>query len=79
MAEFLLYCQNLNLIEEFWKFFKRHVLYKHCYGMFDQFKCACKELFAALNQFAPGVGILFTEHFQTIGETGSNTLYWLDI
>ncbi len=31
------YCQYLNLIERFWKFFKRQVLYNQNYDAFETF------------------------------------------
>ena len=36
------YSPNLNLIERFWKFFKKQVLYNQYYGTFRQFKSACE-------------------------------------
>jgi transposase len=67
------YCPNLNLIERFWKFFKRQVLYNRYYETFDQFKRACKGFFADLEKFAPRLRTLLTERFQIIGEGGPKT------
>lgn len=61
------YCPNLNLIERFWKFFKRQVLYNHYYETFDSFRNACKTFFAELDVFTPRLRTLLTENFQIIG------------
>lgn len=62
------YCPNLNLIERFWKFFKREVLYNHYYETFDKFRGACRKFFDALDIFAPRLRTLLTENFQIIGD-----------
>lgn len=62
------YCPNLNLIERFWKFFKREKLYNHYYETFDSFKDACKNFFAELGKYAPRLETLLTENFQIIGK-----------
>ena len=62
------YCPNLNLIERFWKFFKRQVLYNHYYDTFDKFRAACKKFFAELDAFAPRLRTLLTDNFQIIGD-----------
>ena len=61
------YCPNLNLIERFWKFFKREVLYNRYYETFDEFRDACKKFFKGLDAFAPRLRTLLTEKFQIIG------------
>ena len=43
------YAPNLNLIERFWKFFKKTVLYGRYYETFSQFKTACDNFFAGLD------------------------------
>lgn len=62
------YCPNLNLIERFWKFFKREVLYNRYYETFDKFRDACKTFFKGLDAFAPRLRTLLTENFQIIGD-----------
>jgi transposase len=62
------YCPNLNLIERFWKFFKREVLYNRYYETFDAFRDACKRFFKGLDAFAPRLRTLLTEKFQIIGD-----------
>ncbi|WP_198244584.1 transposase [methane-oxidizing endosymbiont of Gigantopelta aegis] len=42
------YAPNLNLIERYWRYFKKEVLYKQYYETFKQFKTACENFF--LNQ-----------------------------
>jgi len=62
------YCPNLNLIERFWKFFKREVLYNRYYETFGAFRDACKRFFKGLDAFAPRLRTLLTEKFQIIGD-----------
>jgi len=61
------YSPNLNLIERFWKFFKREVLYNCYYDTFDKYKSACKNFFAELDSYAPRLRTLLTENFEIIG------------
>jgi transposase len=61
------YAPNLNLIERFWKFFKREVLYNTYYATFDSYKAACKKFFSELDSYAPRLRTLLTEKFQIIG------------
>ncbi len=39
------YSPNLNLIERYWKFFKKKVLYNQYYETFDEFEAACNSFF----------------------------------
>ena len=61
------YSPNLNLIERFWKFFKSQALYNRYYETFDEFRDACKKLFAELDAYAPQLRTLLTEKLQIIG------------
>jgi len=61
------YSPNLNLIERFWKFFKRQVLYNHYYEAFDDYKNACKRFFRELDSYVPQLRSLLTENFQIVG------------
>ena len=61
------YSPNLNLIERFWKFFKRKVTYNKYYGTFNEFKYACEDFFDSLEQYALQLRSLLTENFQIIG------------
>jgi transposase len=67
------YSPNLNLIERFWKFFKRQVLYNSYYETFGEFRDACKKFFAELGAFAPQLRTLLTENFQIIGDKKPRT------
>ena len=61
------YAPNLNLIERFWKFFKKSVLYGRYYETFGQFKTACDNFFAGLDQYHASLRSLLTDRFQIIG------------
>jgi transposase len=61
------YSPNLDLIERFWKFFKRQVLYNCHYETFGEFRDACKSFFDELDAFAPKLRTLLAENFQIIG------------
>jgi transposase len=61
------YSPNLNLIERFWKFFKREVLFNRYYDTFDKYKTACKDFFGELDSYAPRLRTLLTENFEIIG------------
>ena len=61
------YAPNLNLIERFWKFFKRQVLYNRYYEAFNDYKNACKQFFRELDSYVPQLRSLLTENFEIIG------------
>jgi len=61
------YSPNLNLIERFWKFFKRQVLYNRYYEAFHDYKNACTQFFHELDSYAPKLRSLLTEKFELIG------------
>jgi transposase len=60
------YSPNLNLIERFWKFFKRQVLYNRYYETFDDYKQACKQFFGSLDQHTEQLRSLLTENFEIV-------------
>ena len=62
------YSPNLNLIERYWKFFKKKILYNHYYETFAEFKQACKNFFRTRKKYIPELQALLTEnfHLQTI-------------
>jgi transposase len=62
------YAPNLNLIERFWKFFKKQVLYNRYYETFDKFKRACEDFFANAHGYAPQLRSLLTENFEIVGQ-----------
>jgi transposase len=55
---------SLNLVERFWEFFKRQVLYNRYYEAFDAFRAACKDFFANFDSYASKRRTLLTENFQ---------------
>jgi transposase len=61
------YSPNLNLIERFWKYFKRQVLYNHYYEAFNDYKNACQRFFRELDSYVPQLRSLLTENFEIIG------------
>ena len=61
------YAPNLNLIERYWKFFKKKVLYGRYYESFDLFKEACDDFFASANKFRDNLRSLLTDNFPIIG------------
>jgi len=62
------YAPNLNLIERFWKFFEKTVLYGHYYETFPEFKAACDQFFTGLDQYHDSLRSLLTDRFQIIGQ-----------
>lgn len=60
------YSPNLNLIERFWKFFKKQVLYNQYYETFSQFKSACEGFFDNLESYHKQLRSLLTENFEII-------------
>ncbi|MCI0536542.1 MAG: IS630 family transposase [Verrucomicrobiales bacterium] len=60
------YSPNLNLIERFWKFFKKQVLYNQYYESFNEFKAACEEFFQNSSQYTSQLRSLLTDNFQII-------------
>jgi transposase len=57
------YSPNLNLIERYWKFFKKKVLNNHYYETFEEFKRACESFFRKRKKYLPELQALLTEHF----------------
>ena len=58
------YSPNLNLIERYWKFFKKKVLNNRYYATFDEFQQACKSFFRKRKKYLPELQSLLTENFQ---------------
>ena len=63
------YAPNLNLIERYWKFFKKKVLYGRYYETFALFKQACDAFFSAADRYRAELRTLLTDNFQIIGNT----------
>ena len=57
------YSPNLNLIERYWKFFKKKVLNNRYYETFDEFKLACQSFFQKRKKYFPELQRLLTENF----------------
>jgi transposase len=60
------YAPNLNLIEHYWRFFKKEILYGKYYQTFALFKQACDDFFAASNSYKEALRSLLTDNFQII-------------
>lgn len=58
------YSPNLNLIERYWKFFKKKVLNNHYYETFGEFKRACESFSRKRKKYLPELQTLLTENFQ---------------
>jgi len=58
------YSPNLNLIERYWKFFKRKVLNDRYYETFAEFKLACEIFFRKQKKCLPELQTLLAENFQ---------------
>ena len=61
------YAPNLNLIERYWRYFKKEVLYNHYYETFKEFKIACENFFSEPEKHVGNLRALLTENFQIIG------------
>ena len=57
------YSPNLNLIERYWKFFKKKVLNNRYYETFEEFKRACESFFRKRRKYMPELQMLLTENF----------------
>jgi transposase len=57
------YSPNLNLIERYWKFFKKTVLNNQYYETFAEFKRACESFFRKQKKYWPDLLTLLTENF----------------
>lgn len=57
------YSPNLNLIERYWKFFKKKVLNNRYYETFEEFKRACESFFRKRKAYLPELKTLLTENF----------------
>jgi transposase len=57
------YSPNLNLIERYWKFFKKKVLNNRYYKTFEEFRQACQDFFQNQKDYLPELLSLLTENF----------------
>ncbi len=60
------YSPNLNLIERFWKFFKKKVLYQQYYETYKEFTAACKKFFRQAKRYKKELRSLLTENFHIV-------------
>lgn len=62
------YSPNLNLIERYWKFFKKKVLNNHYYETFGEFERACESFFRKRKKYLSELRNLLAEnfHIQTV-------------
>jgi len=60
------YAPNLNLIERYWKYFKKNILYNQYYETFKEFKQACIGFFENTDEHHSSLRSLLTENFQII-------------
>ena len=61
------YAPNLNLIERFWKFFKKKILYNRYFESFDEFRDACAKFFQEPGRYQRELRSLLTENFAIVG------------
>jgi len=62
------YSPNLNLIERFWEFFKKKILYNQNYEKFSDFKNVVEIFFnGGMKKYKSELTALLTENFQIIG------------
>jgi len=57
------YSPNLNLIERYWKFFKKKMLNNRYYETFEEFMRACESFFRKRKKYLPELKTLLTENF----------------
>jgi len=60
------YAPNLNLIERYWKYFKKTILYNHYYESFKEFKQACENFFENTDKHVSSLRSLLAENLQII-------------
>lgn len=62
------YSPNLNLIERFWKFLRKHTTRNRFYATFATFRAAIQGVIFHLDDYADELASLMTEHFQLFGQ-----------
>lgn len=63
------YSPNLNLIERFWKFLRKHVTRNRFYATFGEFRAAIQRVLHHLRDYADELASLMTENFHRFGQT----------
>lgn len=61
------YSPNLNLIERFWKFLRKHVTRNKYYATFAEFRAAVERLLTNLGDYHDELATLMTENFHLFG------------
>jgi transposase len=62
------YSPNLNLIERFWKFLRKHVTRNTYYATFAEFRTAVERLLSNLGHYRDELASLMTENFHLFGQ-----------
>lgn len=68
------YAPNLNLIERYWKYFKKILLYNRYHQSFADFKIACDQFFANQKEHFHALRTLLTENFHIISPLNVGTI-----
>ncbi|RRR76203.1 MAG: IS630 family transposase [Candidatus Viridilinea halotolerans] len=63
------YSPNLNLIERFWKFLRKHVTRNRFYATFGEFRTAIQHVLKHLDDYTGELASLMTEKFHLFGQT----------
>ena len=64
---------NLNLIERFWKFYRKKILYHRHYSSLREFKTVTMDFFKNLSSHREELATLLTENFEITGRSFSQT------
>jgi transposase len=62
------YSPNLNLIERFWKFLRKHTTRNRFYATFAEFRAAIQRVIFHVDDYADELASLMTERFQLFGQ-----------
>jgi transposase len=62
------YAPNLNLIERFWRLFKKTAIYNEYFPTFAEFRAAVEGFFARLDDYRNEIESLITDKFHFIGK-----------
>jgi transposase len=62
------YASNLNLIERFWRLFKKSAIYNEYFPSFADFKAAVDGFFARLGDYRDEILSLITDKFHFMGK-----------
>jgi transposase len=62
------YSPNLNLIERFWKFLRKHATRNRFYTTFAEFRTAIQRIIFNLNDYVDELASLMTQNFHLFGQ-----------